>query len=62
MILAPYPKIKPFPSDAIGNATLTAEDYGTIVAITIKELHQTNVNDRSIGGDNLPAQLTTLAH
>jgi hypothetical protein len=62
MILAPYPKIKPFFYDAIENVTLTAEDYGTIVATTINELHQTNVNVRSIVGDNLPAQITVLAH
>jgi hypothetical protein len=62
MILAPHTKIKPFLYDAIENATLRAEDYGTIVATTIKELRQTNVNVRSIVGDNLPAQITVLAH
>jgi hypothetical protein len=60
-ILAPYTRIKPFPDDATENETLTAKEYRTLVPTTIKELHQTNVNVRSILGDNLPAQVTALA-
>jgi hypothetical protein len=62
MILAPYSKIKPFLYDVIEKATLTADDYGNIVMTAIKELYQKGVKIRSIVGDNLPAQVTALAH
>jgi hypothetical protein len=62
MLLAPYTKMKPFLYDAIEKATLTAEDYGNIVVTAIKQLHNRNVKVRSIVGDNLPAQVTALAH
>lgn len=62
MILAPYSKIKPFLYDAVEKTTLTAEDYGNIVMNAIKDLYRKHVNVRSIVGDNLPAQVTALAH
>jgi hypothetical protein len=62
MILAPYSKIKPFLYAAIEQPTLTAEDYGSIVTEAIKDLFQKGVHVRSIVGDNLPAQVCSLAH
>jgi hypothetical protein len=62
MILAPYSEIKPFLYTAIEEPTLTAEDYGNIVTEIIKVLFQKGVHVRSIVGDNLPAQVATLAH
>jgi hypothetical protein len=61
-VLAPSLKIIAFFSDAFERATLTAEDYGTIVMAAIRQLYQKNVNVRLIVRDNLPAQVTALAH
>jgi hypothetical protein len=62
MILAPYTKIQPFLYATIEKSSLNAEDYGNIVVTAIKELKQKGVKIRSIVGDNLPAQITALAH
>jgi hypothetical protein len=62
IILAPYSKIRPFLYGSIEESTLTAEDYGNIVTEAIKDLFQKNVHVRSIVGDNLPAQVSALAH
>jgi hypothetical protein len=62
MVLASCPRIKRLLYDAVESATLTAEDYGTIVLAAIKELYQKRVNVRLIVGDNLPAEVTSFVH
>jgi hypothetical protein len=64
MLLAPYTESgAPFLYDTVEVESLTSEDYGNIVAgviQTLKDEHQIEV--KSIVGDNLPAQVSALAH
>jgi hypothetical protein len=62
MILAPYSSLDPFLYDVLENETLTSDDYGNLIAAIIKELKSKGVRVRSIVGDNLPAQVSALAH
>jgi hypothetical protein len=63
MLLAPYTTLSPFLYDSVEQARLTAQDYGNIVADAIRTLKEVNnVDVRSIVGDNLPAQVSALAH
>jgi hypothetical protein len=62
MLLAPYTGLKPFLYTAVEQTRLTAEDYGSIVAKTICDPKQAKVDVRSIVGDNLPTQISALAH
>jgi hypothetical protein len=62
MILVPYRGLRRFLSDSLENERLTADDYGKIVAQAIEELKTQSVRVHSIVGDNLPAQIPTVAH
>jgi hypothetical protein len=62
VVLAPSARIKSFLYDAVERATLTTEDSERIAMAAIKELYQKRVNVRSIVENNLPAQVTALAH
>jgi hypothetical protein len=62
MLLAPYSNLKPFLYDSYEEETLTSDDYGRVIAQIIKELKTKGVRVRSIVGDNLPAQVSALAH
>jgi hypothetical protein len=62
MILAPYSHLHPFLYEVYEQDALTSDDYGRIVAEVIQELRTKGVRVRSIVGDNLPAQVSSLAH
>jgi hypothetical protein len=62
MILAPYRGLRPFTYDSLENERLTADDHGQFVAQTIEKLRTQGVEVLSIVGDNLPAQVSALAH
>jgi hypothetical protein len=62
MILAPYSSLDPFLYDVFERDTLTSDDYGNLVVAVIQELKSKGVRVRSIVGDNLPAQVSALAH
>jgi hypothetical protein len=62
MILAPSSRLRQFLSNSLENERLTAEDYGSLVAETIEQHKPLAVKVRSIVGDNLPVQVSALAH
>jgi hypothetical protein len=64
MLMAPYtPDCPPYLYDTVEKATLSSDDYGEIVGKAILTLHnQHKIEVRSIVGDNLPAQVSALAH
>jgi hypothetical protein len=62
MLLAPDTGVNPCLYTAVKQTRLTAEDHGNIGANAIRDLTQAKVDIRSIVGDNLPAQISALAH
>jgi hypothetical protein len=62
MILAPYSNLPPFLYDAHEQDASISEDYGRIIAGIIRELKTKGIRVRSMVGDNLPAQVSSLAH
>jgi hypothetical protein len=62
MLLAPYTSMRPFLYDTVEQTTLNSDDYGDIVANAITKLYDEKIVVRSIVGDNLPAQVSALAH
>jgi hypothetical protein len=62
MLLVPYTILKLFLYTSVEQTRLTAGDYGNIVVNAIRDLRQAKIDVRSIVGDNLPAQISELAH
>jgi hypothetical protein len=62
MLLAPYTELTPFLYNAFEAESLTVNDYGRFVLGTIRDLHTAKIQVGSIVGDNLPTQVTALAH
>jgi hypothetical protein len=62
VLLALAFRIRPFLYNSVGQTCLTARDSGTILADQIKDLEAIGVHVASIVGDNLPAQVSGLAH
>jgi hypothetical protein len=62
MILAPYSRLLPFLYISLENDHLTSANYGILVRQVIEELRSMGIKVRSIVGDNLPAQVSALAH
>jgi hypothetical protein len=62
MVLASHTGLHPFRYKGIEKSNLRVENYGNIVGDTIKELGEMNVDVRLIVGDNLPVQVSALAH
>jgi hypothetical protein len=62
MIFAPRSGLRPFLYDSLESERLPADDYGQLVAQAMKGLKTQSVRVRSIVEDNLPAQVSALAH
>jgi hypothetical protein len=55
-------ELPPFLYEALEKERLTSDNYGSIGKQTIEQLESKGVKVRSIVGNNLPAQVSALAH